>query len=64
MATIDNKELEDCKKTLEECSRDDNGTPVTLKKNKVYKFDDVSQLEADKYRCKKKMCSADFLNII
>jgi len=63
MAAIDNEELEKCKKTLEECSRSDSGEPVTLKKNKVYKFDDISQLEANKYRCKKKMCSADALYI-
>lgn len=63
MKTIDKAELEKYKKTLMECSMNDNKEPVTLKENKVYKFDDISQLEADKYRRRKKMCSADALYI-
>lgn len=45
--------------TLEECSKDDDGNPVTHLQNEVLRFDDLSQKEADKYRRKKKLRSAD-----
>lgn len=60
---MDTEELEKYKKTLMECSMDDNEVPVTLKENKVYKFDDISEFEGAKYRLGKKMHSADALYI-
>ena len=51
--------LQDYEVTLEEASKDDNGMPVTLKQDLVYRFDDISQDEANAYRRKKKLRSAD-----
>lgn len=47
------------KKTLEECSCNDEGVPVTHLKNKVFCFDDISGEEGKLYRDKKKLNSAD-----
>ena len=38
-------DLPEKKVTLEECSKNDNGEPVTHLKNKVYCFDTVSEME-------------------
>lgn len=55
---------DDIKKiTLEKCSENDNGEPVTHLKNNVYCFDDLSQIEGNKYRYKRKLSSADGLYI-
>ena len=51
-------DLPEKKVTLEECSKNDNGEPVTHLKNKVYCFDTVSEMEAMLYRRKKKLSSA------
>lgn len=60
---IDNAVLEKYRKTLKECSKRDSGEPVTLSEYEAYQFDDLSALEAEKYRRKKKLCSADALYI-
>ena len=39
------------KVTLEECSLNDNQEPVTHLQNMVYRFDDISQDEGNKYPC-------------
>lgn len=46
-------DLPEKKVTLEECSKNDNGEPVTHLKNKVYCFDTVSEMEAMLYRRKR-----------
>ena len=51
------------KVTLEECSLNDNQEPVTHLQNMVYRFDDISQDEGNKYRRKKKLSSADAMYI-
>lgn len=56
-------DLPEKKVTLEECSKNDNGEPVTHLKNKVYCFDTVSEMEAMLYRRKKKLSSADAIYI-
>lgn len=38
-------DLPEKKVILEECSKNDNGEPVTHLKNKVYCFDTVSEME-------------------
>ena len=53
---IDNAVLEKYRKTLKECSKRDSGEPVTLSEYEAYQFDDLSALEAEKYRRKKKLC--------
>lgn len=47
------------KQTLRECSEDDSGEPVTLSEQEAFQFDGLSALEAERYRRKKKLCSAD-----
>lgn len=49
--------------TLEQCSENDNGEPVTHLKNSIYCFDALSQEEGNRYRCKRKLKSADGLYI-
>lgn len=51
------------KVTLEECSLNDNQESVTHLQNMVYRFDDISQDEGNKYRRKKKLSSADAMYI-
>lgn len=58
---LDETILLDYVQSLEECSKNDSGEPVTLSKQKAFKFDDLSAFEAELYRRNKKLCSADAL---
>ena len=60
---MDSKLLSDYKKSLKECSKSDSGEPVTLSELPAYRFDEISAFEAERYRRKKKLCSADALYI-
>lgn len=60
---IQDELLQTCRQTLKECSKDDAGIPVTNSEQEAYNFDRLSALEAEKYRRKMKLCSADALFI-
>lgn len=53
--------LQKYKQTLKECSKNDLGEPVTASEFEAYDFDGLSAFEAENYRRKKKLRSADAL---
>lgn len=56
---IDEGTLKKYRQTLKDCSKNDSNEPVTQAEYEVYNFDALGALEAEKYRRKKKLCSAD-----
>lgn len=55
--------LSNYEQSLEECSKNDSGEPVTLSDQRAFNFDELSAYEAALYRRGKKLRSADALHI-